>query len=719
MTRKELEESRKKWIETHLTYNMIQWDKFDYKILNNVMYSRRSGRGENDTWADCIIMADTETSRKNRKKSGHNHICAWTLSIRFFQMNICTIYGTAPDEFVLCLQKIRDNINADNIILFFHNLPYDYVFLRKFLFEQFGRPTKQLNIKPHYPLFVNFANGLQIRDSLVLAQRSLEKWAEDMKVEHQKAVGKWDYEKIRNQHETFSADELEYIEHDTLAGVECIDKTLEALNKKIWSLPYTATGIPREEVRKRGKKNGGKELFDRIAIGYETYLKLVEVFHGGFTHANRHLIDELITGLIQCFDFTSSYPFVLLTEKYPMEKWSTLPDCKVADILRSSENTAFIFKAIFYKIRLKDDFVPMPALQASKCKKSINAQLDNGRILGADYAEIWLNEIDLQVINEQYTWEGDICVEVEYSHKKYLPRWFTDYVFELFVDKCKLDEVDPVLYILAKVKLNCLYGLCCQKSIKQQIDELYADKMIEGKLRKSGEFVTNKEKTDKELYDKYLKNKGNVLLFSWGCWCTSYALRNLFELGSCVDNKGDKVSHWIYSDTDSCYSDSWDLQKIEAYNTKAKEKLRANGYGPVVLNGQEYWLGVATHKPGKDDYVEFKTVGAKRYCGRQVKDGKLHITVAGVPKKTGAKCLHDNINLFTENFVFDGKTTGKLTHTYYFVDNVYTDKKGNLTGDSIDLSPCDYLLSKVDVIDNWWSMFDEEIEFQVYDDGRI
>ena len=720
MTRKELEKIRTDWCKTHIEYQMIKWDVFDYSILSNIMYSRRSGRGQNDTWADCIMMADTETSRKKKEKGGHNHICAWALSIRFFHMNICTIYGTAPDEFTKALQKIRDNITADRMILYFHNLPYDYVFLRRFLFEQFGHPKKQLNIKPHYPLFINFDNGIQIRDSLILAQRSLEKWAKDMGVEHQKAVGFWDYDKLRNQGgDEFTDEELEYIEHDTLAGVECIEKTLDALNKSIWSIPYTATGIPREEVRKRGKKNGAKELFDRIAIEYDTYKKLEQIFHGGFTHANRHLIDELIEGVIQCYDFTSSYPFVLLTEKYPMEKWSSFRDCKVKEILRSADETAFIFKLILYDVHLKNDFIPMPALQASKCVHSINAQLDNGRILSADYVEIWMDETDLSVINSMYDWKGDLCVEVEYSRKDYLPRWFTDYIFELFEQKCTLKGGDPVLYALAKAKLNSLYGLTVQKSIKQQIDELYADKEIDGKLYKSGDFVPNKDIDEHELYDKYLKNKGNILLFSWGCWCTSYAFRNLFELGSCVDDKGDKISHWIYSDTDSCYSDSWDLQKIKDYNQKCKDKLHANGYGPVIYKGREFWLGIAEHKEGEDDYSQFKTMGAKRYCGRNVEDGQLHITVAGVPKKTGAKCLHDDINLFTENFVFDGRTTGKLTHTYFFVDEVYKDKKGNVTGDSIDLSPCDYLLSKVNVNDDWWDMLDEEVQMQVYDEGRI
>ena len=719
MTRKELEEVRRKWLDGHVKYSMCLWSDFKYEILSNILYIRRSGRGTNDTWADCIIMADTETSKKCAKKEGHNHVCAFTISIRAFDRNLVTLYGHNPEEFVECLSKIRDNITADHIIVFFHNMPYDYTFLRRFLYAKFGTPEKQLNIKSHYPLFMNFSNGIQIRDSLILAQRSLEKWAKDMQVEHQKAVGFWNYDRIRNQNETFTPEELEYIEHDTLAGVECIEATLKALKKKILSIPYTATGIPREEVRKRGKKNGAKDLFDRISLSYKQYTKLLDVFHGGFTHANRHLIGRVIKGLIQCYDFASSYPFVLLSEKYPMEKFTELPDCKLKDILRSGEDTAFMFKLILYKVHLKDDFQPMPALQLSKAKKTVNVEADNGRILSADYVEIYTNEVDASVIASQYVWEGDICVEVEGAHKDYLPRWFTDYIYELFTDKCKLKKGDPVLYALAKAKLNSLYGLCVQKSIKQTIEELYIDTVIDGIEYKAGDFVPLKNQNEEELYQKYLDNKGNILLFSWGCWCTSYAFRNLFKLGACVDDQGERISHWIYSDTDSCYSDRWDVKKIEKYNEECKKKLIANGYGPVVIDGREFWLGIAEHKELEDDYCEFVTVGAKRYCGRCLEDNKLHITVAGVPKKEGALCLSDNIENFGEGFIFNGNQTGKLTHKYFYVDQVYTDENGNITGDSIDLSPCDYLLSATSYNEDWFSEFEEEVTIQVFDEGRI
>ena len=709
MQRAELERHRNKWMHGKITYKMVHHDKFNYKILSNIMYSKRPGKGKNDSWSDAIIMADTETSKKYKRKEWHNHVVAWTISVRAFDMNIVTLYGHSPETFTDTLQKLRDNIQGDNIIIYFHNLPYDYTFLRKFLYKKFGTPEKQLNIKPHYPLFLNFENGLQLRDSLMLAQRKLEKWADDLDVEHKKAVGCWEYDRIRSQREVFTADELTYIEHDTLAGVECLDKTLKALGKKhIYAMPYTATGIPREEVFKRGSAQDAKRLFSLLCLSFEQYKKMEHVFHGGYVHANRHLVDEKIEGLILCFDFTSSYPFVLLSEKYPMEKFTPLSDCKLDAIIRSKENTAFMFKLILINPRLKNDFIPMPVLQKSKCIKTINEVEDNGRILAADYLEIYLNEMDADIVNEQYKWDGDMCVEVEAAYKDYLPRWFTDYIYELFANKCKLQpykKEDPVSYALAKAKLNSLYGLCVQKSIKMQIDEDYI----------TGEFKEREGQDERKEYDRYLKSKRSILLFSWGCWCTSYAMHNLFELGKCIDNKGDKISHWIYSDTDSAYSDSWDLQKVEEYNQRAIEKLFKNGYGPVVVNGKEYWLGVAEHKPKEDDYTEFKTEGAKRYCGRCVDDNLLHITVAGVPK-SGAACLDNSIDNFAPGFIFSGSVTGKLTHTYYYVDEIYKDRWGNITGDSIDLTSCDYELDRTHLdIDDWWSLFDEDIVMQVYE----
>ena len=109
-------------------------------------------------------------------------------------------------------------------------------------------------------------------------------------------------------------------------------------------------------------------------------------------------------------------------------------------------------------------------------------------------------------------------------------------------------------------------------------------------------------------------------------------------------------------------------------------------------------------------------MGAKRYAGRHLYDQELVITVAGVPKAKGKKCLLDDIRNFKEGFIFSGIITGKKTHTHYIVPDIYIDEDGNETGDSIDLSPCDYLLAKTDYED--FDPFNqiEEVYIQTYDE---
>ena len=333
----------------------------------------------------------------------------------------------------------------------------------------------------------------------------------------------------------------------------------------------------------------------------------------------------------------------------------------------------------------------MPALQYSKCVKDINACTDNGRVLCANYIEIYLNEVDLAVIHEQYEWQSSACIEVEYSEKAYLPRWYTDYVFECFINKTMLKGGDPVAYALAKAIVNSLYGMMVQKPCKEDITENYL----------TGEYEVASGNYE-ELYTKYLKNRNSILNYAWGVWVTSYAFYNLFQLGKCCDM-------WLYSDTDSCYGKDWDMKKLEAYNESCKEKLRKNGYGAVIRDGKEYWLGVAE----VEKHDQFKTMGAKRYCLRDGED--LKITVAGVPKKKGALCLDNDIENFKDGFIFSGTKTGKQTHTYFFSEDIHTDASGNEIGDSIDLSPCDYLLSSVTNV-NWQELFNEEIEVQIYEE---
>lgn len=691
MKRSAVKELKKKWFKRNWDYELCHHSTFDYSILKEIMYIKRAGKGENLRFSDCFIMADTETSKSPYRQD--NHVCAWTISIRAFDQNIATIYGHKPSTFVETVDKLLINIDADKIIIYFHNLGYDWVFLRRHLIRAFGEPEHQLNTKPYYPIFIEFSNGLELRDSYILAQRSLEKWADDLNVEHKKAVGQWDYDLIRNQDAEFSPAELEYIEHDTLAGVECLQATMDNLHKHVYSMPYTATGIPREEVRKRGRQNRAHDRFLKQVLSYDQQKTAEEwVYHGGYTHANRHAV-KWIWEDVSAYDFASSYPFIMISEKFPCNKFEEMGSMSPAHILKYSKDNAYIFKFVAYNIEIKDNDIPMPALQFSKCVSSVNAITDNGRVLQAEYIEIWLTEIDLEIIAKQYKVEKSICVDCLCSRKDYLPRWFTDYVFELFQAKTQLKGGDPVLYSIAKATLNSLYGMCCQRPIKQLIVENY----------KTGEYLIDQAQDDEDIYNKYVRRYTSVLNYQIGIWVTAYAMRNLFTLGKCC-------GHWLYSDTDSCYGQDWDTDAVNRYNEECRKKLIKNGYGAVQHNGRDYWLGVAEFD---GHYKEFIALHAKCYAVRK-DDDSIKITVAGVPKSTGAKCIND-LNEFKAGFIFSGEITGKKTHKHIIVDDIYIDEACNECGDSIDLYPCDYQLSDSLIMD-FESFLYEEVELQIYDE---
>lgn len=733
-----LERARSDWLHNHWQYEMTEWDKFDYSILHNVIWKKKTGKGRSGTYNDCIIMADTETSRSHNHWMYEemlsltpfpNYVVAWTISIRFFHMNIVTLYGWRPSDFVFCLLNMRAVLQGDDIYIYFHNMAYDWTFLRKFILKEFGKPKKQLNTKQHYPICIKFENNIIMKDSLILSGCKLEKWAKDLNVEHQKAVGCWDYEQIRDQDGAFrnNPDELKYIENDTLAGVECIDALLEALGKTIYSIPYTSTGIIREEVRSRAKKNRGHDRFLAHALTWEQQLKMQKLYHGGYTHGNRFYLSDLLNEEdTEGWDFASSYPFCMLTCKFP-HKFTSFKDCTPEYIINNSEDYGFIFKFSAINIKLKDKFEPMPAIQFDKCFQTISATIDNGRVVSAGYVNMYICEQDLIVFNDIYDWKEAYCTEVEVAKKEYLPRWFTDYIYQLFVEKTMLKkgpdlpEYNPVNYSLAKARINGCYGLTVQLPVRREIIEVtepgYYKINEEGdeEYFRSGEYREDFDKDLEHEYEKYLKRQTSVLNYQIGVYVTAYAFKHLFMLGRCVkrvyqeDGQLAYPPHWYYSDTDSAYSDEWDYSKIWDYNQRCKDMLRSNGYGPVIRNGCEYWLGVAEHSEPDDTYIEFKFLGSKRYAGRSKEDNKIHITVAGVPKK-GAECLKDDLENFTKDFIFDGKTTGKLTHFYMF-NEIQEDDHGNEYGDSIDLEPCDY---KLDAIDRWEWIMEEETIINTY-----
>lgn len=702
MRYKDLEARRGRVLSSRLNYTYCYYLEWDYSILRECLTRRRNGSKSNTSYAEAWIMLDTETSRSEPLSKGYfgryndsvNYVVAFTCSIRMFEKNICTLRGSRPSEAMHMLKLIRKELPGTKFYVWVHNLGYDWQFLRRFFFREFGEPKKQLNIKSHYPMLIEFECGLVLRDSYILAGVSLDRWAKNMGVQTQKALGCWDYDLIRHQNRRYTDEELLYIEHDTLAGVECLNALANRLKNTVVDIPFTNTGIVRRHVQVIGRKNYAKQEFNKQLITFEELDIMHSVFHGGFTHANRHIVGWIIDKVkTKCKDFKSSYPFCMLCFPVPRAKFVELKgEIKdPAEIYKKSDQNAYIFKFVARKIHLKDPMYPMPVLQASKCEVTINDLRDNGRIREADYVEIWLNEVDLKLIYELYDWKEAYCVDIRIAHKDLMPKWFRDVVWEIFKEKCELEVEckikktgDMSLYNLKKGQLNSLYGMSVTFPIRPDIVEAYKPEEWKGQIIENGDYYEDKIDMEKK-FEKYLKDWRQVLPYIYGVYVTSWAQYNLFQLSKCIK---DINFHWLYSDTDSIYSDNWDEDMLAAYNENCKQLLKKAGYGSVVIEGHEFWLGIAETDGVYDKFI---TQGAKRYAVE--KDGKIKITVAGVPKSSGAGCLKD-LSEFREDFVFKGEITGKKISKYFYQD-ITENKYGDEISDYIDMTPGDYRLSVV------------------------
>ena len=682
-----------------IPYKLTYYKDFDFKHFKfiDLKYKTKAGK---HSYNDLIIMADTETSKSiNYPSCEDNYIVAWSIAFRTFGHNLVTLYGHKPTEFTDMLKMLRENLPGTDIYIYFHNLSYDWPFLRKWMIKEFDKPVKQLNTKSLFPLFITFSNGIMFKDSLSLAQCKLEKWAEDLNVEHKKQMGKWDYEKQRNQSgegSDFSQDELDYIECDVVAGVECIDATLKVLKKNISSIPYTCTGIVRTEARAAGGRAAHEKYVNVSPEEYWMQKYLEELFHGGYTHANRYILGNIYEA--QCQDIASSYPYAVMTMQAPSERFFAVDkDVNIDYILKDNPGYAFIFRVKVFNVDLKDLRWPMPCLSLAKCRQSINAMCDNGRILRADYVEFATCELDFEMFVKQYKWDDIIFKDVYAAKKDYLPKWFTDFIYQRFISKTQLKGVDAVRYMIEKGMLNAgSYGMCAQKPCKEIIEEDYD----------TGEYTVDDTVDLNEEYQKHLKNPRSFLPYIWGVYCTATAQKRLFELAECIADDG----LWLYSDTDSVYATAFDQKKLDTYNQKAIDEMSKRGYKPVFHNGRYYNLGVAEFDGAAS---EFKTWHSKCYCKRDAETGKLKITVAGVPKK-GVNTLEDNIDNFVPGLIFDGVTSGKLQHKHIVLEDTYIDANGNEVGDSIDLTPCDYLVRSIHDV-NFDFLDEEEVNIIYYD----
>lgn len=563
-----------------------------------------------------------------------------------FGINDKVYYGRYLEEF----KDLLDELPEAEMIIWVHNLAYEFHFLVNILkFKKvFAKlPHKPLKATPKEYPYIDF------RCSYMLTNLSLKQWGEQLGFEKEKAI---DYMKVRTPESRLTRSELQYCKRDCEVVYKGIQDHLKNY-KDVFDIPLTSTGKVRRPVKDLLFKIPGYDKYiKRLVPTAEHYILLRALFAGGYTHVSRYYAGRLITGLIEHYDFASSYPACMCAFKYPCGRWTYRTDTYMPKDV-TFENYAFIFKLRFKGVRSK---TLTTYLQRSKCNCK-NATYDNGRIVCADEVETVCTEMDWLIIKQHYEWNELYLVDSWYSKKDYLPKKFIQYILKLYNDKTSLKNVTGMedIYMIAKQYINACYGMMVSNII--QSDVVYTDT---GDWFMKSVTMDDLNKKLSGLSDKHRKRDHRYFLsYSWGCWVTAYARYNLFK---CINHAETEV---IYCDTDSIFCKGH--HDFSDYDNWIDEKLlkmcRHYNINPVLLapkdpDGVEHPLG---HFDKEKDIEEFKALHAKCYCFRLKKDHKLYLTVAGINKEA-VDMLDDDLDNFDDGFVFDkdDESVHKNLHTY-------------------------------------------------------
>ena len=690
---------------------MKQYQDFDLEELNDINIGIVS---KFDNYSKTVkkyfnieSAFDIETSSvmlENEQKFAFMY--EWTFGIKDKNF-IC--YGRTWEEFKDLCRQLQEYFLLDSehiLVVYVHNLSYEFQFMRKYFnwLDVFAVDERK-------PVKALCSYGIEFRDSYILSGYSLEKLAENL-VSHniKKLVGDLDYNLTRTHITELTENELAYCNNDVEIVLAYINEQIDQYGN-ITKIPMTNTGRVRNFVKdkcyfteknhrksSKGKYQRYKELMNELTLTTGEYTMLKRCFMGGFTHASMLYSGKLLHD-VASIDFTSSYPYVMLSEKFPMSKPEKVNPTK-EQFLKwvNDDNVGLMFVVRFKGLQSKLSFETY--LSESKCDVLENPIINNGRVFKADTVQTTITDIDFKIMYKCYTWDSIEIANVHKFYMQYLPKPILLAIVELYEKKTTLKDVSgkEVEYLVNKGMLNSVYGMCVTDIVRDNIS--YKD---DWQLEKYTIEMMN------EQIEKYNNSSNRFLYYPWGVWVTAYARKNLWngilEIG--ID--------YVYSDTDSVKFLNYEkhIEYINRYNLDVERKLKKmckfrqiefERLKPKTIKGVEKMIGVWDFE---GIYTHFKTLGAKRYLVRSKKDEKLHLTVAGLSKQNGVEymlriCNNDYEKVFAnfnDDLYIPENETGKHTHTYIDspITSMITDYQNNVVEvtalSGVHLSPCEFTLS--------------------------
>lgn len=689
--------------------NAFETQKVEIVEKNKIYYFNIPASFDIETSSFTFINSTTGEEEK-----------AATMYIWQLGINGAIIYGRTWEEFFAILEQLVDYLNLSprrRLVIYIHNLGYEFQFIRK-MFEW----DRVFAIKQRRPVYA-ICDGLEFRCSLFLSNYALAYIGDNLlhKYPVKKLVGDLDYYLLRHSKTPLTAKELEYCFNDVRVVMSYIQEKIE-LDGDITQIPLTNTGYVRNYCRKEcfyeGLAEDDAEGRKRIQLNYRAIMNSLQVqsqdeydqmhraFMGGFTHASA-LYSGKVMYDVGSADLTSSYPFTMVGQYFPMTKGEYIGAVEDNKLFNHYLSTyCCLFDAEFTNLIPLQEFEN--PISESRCNIVGDYTVNNGRLVSADRCTTTLTELDYDTVSKFYKWDSVKIMNLRVYHRGYLPKSLILAVLSLYEDKTKLKGVEgkEIEYLVSKNMINAAFGMMVTAIVRDEFE--YTEDWF-----KKGADV------DSQLAG-YNKNFNRFLYYGWGVWVTAHARHNLF---SAINEFG---NDYVYSDTDSIKGINFEnhMEYFKKYNDVVFEKLldMCNHYKipfakckPCTKNGEPKLIGVWDME---QSYARFKTVGAKRYI-YEYPDGKMNMTVSGLNKKNAMPYLlednGDNHDLIFEKFgegMFIPAThinkkgvitypTGKLTLTYIEneIKGTLVDYQGN-AGEfhelsAIHMEPQSYYMSLI------------------------
>lgn len=658
-------------------------------------------------------------------------------------------------------QPVYDQSQNLYINVYVHNLPFDASFLipKQNIFSMFASSAH----KPYY--YVTW-QGVRYVDTVVLTQKKLAQLGNELQhFTDKKQVGDFDYNLIRNEKTKFSEKEYGYVTNDTTVLAAFINEYMTEYENKLCNLPLTLTGTVREFERNvmKGNLKEIKELYDDdilpkqsdaykilsgeikgdldsaikelvghsgrdLTLTWDKYQLMKDCYTGGFTHSNPNHTGKVMRN-VQSWDFTSSYPTRLLSEKFVCNDGGKVKGTnkEILDKINNCDpdKNLYMFRVHFDEILSKINYDYY--LSGSKCKHSDEGYIEsNGRIVYAKDVTTAMLSTDWDTFKRVYEYTNPRFSDVYVFKLDYLPLGLLMSTLHFYNQKTKLKGVvgREKDYMRGKARLNSgSYGMMVQDPIKQEVSYIDHQWMT----LKPKDFTAG---TKMKKIDQYNKSRNRFLYYLWGVQISAYSRHELWR--GIMECKND----YCYSDTDSIKVINADKHSkfIDNYNKEIIAKIDRclNHYGldvelarPKDIKGNRHQLGV--WDPNDGFYSYFKTLGAKRYVDVSKGSNVFEITIAGLSKKLGAKFLLDQAKMkyhedkagwilddhskrsilrlfkkFEEDLHVPANKTGKLAHYYvnHYDSFEVTDYQGNAAtieaGGGCLLKATDFTLSLAD-----------------------